>query len=163
MEETPITTVCEQCFAQNFTPVAGDKTDGQLCPECQSKGMIIRIETEPNEEYPRFVAGLSMASAWIDEGGVYGEWYEFSNAEYQGALKEDWFKLADLDDSSFEALQASVEVRSAFLREFWAKHRDTLVARDNAMNEWEQIKAGRPKPIHWLDIPDFKIILTRMS
>jgi ribosomal protein L32 len=167
-ETFPAASVCEHCGDYRL-PANDDKTCGQVCTRCQAENglPIIRLTTDESETdaEARFFAGLEMAKDWIEEGGAYGEWLEFSHDEYEynAPVKADWDSMPDLQATSFDALQQSLEARTQFLIGFWGRHRDILEARDEAMNKWSSVQAGEPKPIYWKNVPDFKVILQEVE
>ncbi len=148
MKTNKTTSHCEQCIAVFETP-EGDKAQGQICPECMTKGPLYVITCGDDDDDPRFFAGLQAGAEWLDESW-YGEWHEFSQDEYVGALREDWEKLPVLDHSSLEALQRTLAEMMAFMQGFWSRHRHILEARDKHL-------ARMSGSFRWLEIPTFEV------
>jgi hypothetical protein len=146
MVDVDLLSHCESCATDFVVPV-DDKAQGQLCPSCMAKGPLFVLTCGELDDDPRFFAGLPSLASWLEDC-YYGEWYEFSEAEYDFDVEADWDKLPKFDISSLDALRRTVAERMAFLTGFWQRHDDILSARDS--------RRTRPTEFKWSEVPVFE-------
>lgn len=147
-------TVCEQC-GKDHNEV---RYAGQVCEACLQKfGPTVYVVKDSEGDDDRYLP-MKVVAEFFDTN-YYGEWYEFNFTEYDDRpeVKADWDSMGDIDATTIDSLRETVTKRMEFLKAFWQRHTDILKARDERMNGWSQVKAGEPKPIHWLNIPDFEV------